>query len=80
MEIPFGGIICVLYAVCYVTVGITGARRFADNYLEKLFIKPKLWWLRYVLIAILAFGFAYIEFARLIITGILKVIQFMMRG
>lgn len=75
MEISFGTILIVFFVFCYFAFGLKGAARFVDNNMSKWFQKTQKRWLRYVLIAIAALIFAYIEFARRIILGILKLLQ-----
>lgn len=80
METSFGTIIFIIFVFCYFIFGIKGATRFVDNNMSKLLCDPKKCWLRYVLIAIAALLFAYIEFARLIILAILKLVRIITGG
>lgn len=70
----------LLYVFCYFVFGISGAKRFVDNKLAALFQAPEKRWLRYVAIGIAAFVFAFIEFARFIILGFLKIISLVTEG
>ena len=62
------------------TILIIGAARFADNKLGRFFSDPKKTWMKVVFIILGAFVFAYIEFARIIITGIIKLVQLLIKG
>ena len=70
-------LLVLFYVFCYFVFGIKGARRFVDNKFGASFQTPEKRWERYAAIAIAALGFAYIEFGRLLILGILKVVSFM---
>ncbi len=80
MDITFSTVIVGLYIFCYFAFGIRGAAGFVDSHMSKLFEAPEKRWVRYVLIAIAALIFAYIEFAKLIIKGIIKLLQLITGG
>lgn len=80
MDFSLSTILIIVFVVCYFVFGLTGAARFADNKLGKFFSDPKRKWMKVVFIILGAFVFAYIEFARIIIMGIIKLVQFIIRG
>ncbi len=80
MEISFGTIIVIFFVFCYFAFGLKGAAQYVDNNMSNLFQDPKKRWLRYVLIAVAAFIFAFVEFARRILMGIIKLLQIITRG
>lgn len=67
-------IVVGIYAFAYFTFGLRGARNFVDNKLAN-YVQGKKPWVRTVWIAVAALFFAYIEFARLILLGIFKLLQ-----
>lgn len=69
-----------LYIFCYFAFGLRGAAGFVDGHMSQLFEAPEKRWVRYVLIAIAALIFAYIEFAKIVIKGIIKLLQFVTGG
>ena len=75
-----GTIVLLLFVVCYFAFGIKGATQFVDNRMNNLFQDPSKKWLRYVLIAIAAIIFAYIEFARLLLRAVGKILHFILGG
>ncbi len=80
MEISAGLIVFVTFIFCYFVFGLKGAKRFVDDKLSSLFQEPEKRWLRYVLIAVAALFFAFIELARLFILLILKIVSFITGG
>ena len=77
MEISFEIVVIAFYIFCYFVFGLKGATRFVDNKISKLMEFSNKRWLRYLLIAIIALVFAFFEFARLLIIGILKIVCFL---
>ncbi len=80
MEITFNTVIVGLYIFCYFAFGLRGAANFVDNHLSQFCETPEKRWVRYVLIAIAALLFAYIEFAKIVIKGIIKLLQIITGG
>lgn len=76
----FGLIVIAVYVVCYFSFGLKGARRFINNKLPELAQNPEKSTQRKVATALLALVFAYIEFARIVIVGIIKVVRFIVSG
>lgn len=72
----FDVIILLVYLVCYVTFGLKGGARFIDKVMAGKLTDPKKLWVRYVLIGIAALFFAWFEFGRLVISGIIALVGF----
>lgn len=72
MDFSLSTILIIVFVFCYFAFGLIGAARFADNKLGRFFSDPKKTWMKVVFIILGAFVFAYIEFARIIITGIIQ--------
>lgn len=80
MDISINTIIAVCYVFCYFAFGLKGAAGFIDRKMGKLLQDTQKYWLRYLLIPIIALFFAFIECTRIILLLMFRIVQFILEG